>query len=73
MRSMKTVLLVNVFVIALGTLLFAATSQFGVADPQIISFDTPMRVGTVLLPKGFYRITTRWKGRTTSWYSSKCM
>jgi hypothetical protein len=57
MRSVKIVLLVTLCVIALGTLLFAATNQFGVADPQIISFDTPMRVGTVLLPKGFYRIT----------------
>jgi hypothetical protein len=60
MRSSKAVVLLTVF--ALGRLLFAATNQLGVADPHIMSFDTPMRVGTALLPKGFYRITHTMEG-----------
>jgi hypothetical protein len=62
MRSVKTVALVAVCVLALGALLFATQNKFGVADTQTVTFDEPIRVGTVVLPKGEYRVTHTMEG-----------
>lgn len=62
MRSVKTVALTAVCVLALGTLLFAAPNTFGVASTQQISFEEPIRVGNVVLPKGDYQVTHTMEG-----------
>ena len=64
MRSVRVLALVAVCVLTLGTSLFAAQNQnkFGVADTQTVKFDDPIRVGTVVLPKGEYRVTHTMEG-----------
>jgi hypothetical protein len=62
MRSVKTVALVVVCVVALGILVFASKNQFGVANTQTVSFDEPIRVGTALLPAGDYQVTHTMEG-----------
>lgn len=62
MRSVITVALVAVCVVALGTLLFASQNKLGVANIQTVSFDEPIRVGNVLLPAGDYQVTHTMEG-----------
>ena len=62
MRSMKSLILVGICIVALGVLLAAKPNEFGVANTQIISFDQPIYVGSVLLPKGEYQVTHTMEG-----------
>jgi hypothetical protein len=56
MRLLKVVAVMAVCLIAAGVLLAANQNKFGVADTRIVSFDQPMLVGNVLLPKGDYQV-----------------
>jgi hypothetical protein len=62
MRSMKSLILVGICIVALGVLLAAKPNDFGVANTQIVSFDQPIYVGSVLLPKGDYQVTHAMEG-----------
>jgi len=56
MRVFKVVAVIAVCLFAAGVLLAANQNKFGVADTRIVSFDQPMLVGNVLLPKGDYEV-----------------
>jgi hypothetical protein len=56
MRSLRTVALVGVCILALGLLVAAKENKFGVADTRQVSFDDAIYVGNVLLPKGNYEV-----------------
>jgi len=62
MRLMKVVAVVAVCLIAAGVLLAANQNKFGVADTRIVTFDQPMLVGNVLLPKGDYQVKHTMEG-----------
>lgn len=62
MRSVRTVAVIAVCIFALGALLFAAPNKFGVANTQRVSFEDPIRVGNVILPKGDYQVTHTMEG-----------
>lgn len=62
MRSVRTVGFIAVCVLAVGTLLFAAPNKFGVANTQQVSFEEPILVGNVVLPKGDYQVTHTMEG-----------
>ena len=62
MRSLKSLTLGGICIVALGVLLAAKPNQFGVANTQIVSFDQPIYVGSVLLPKGDYQVTHTMEG-----------
>ena len=62
MRSMKSLILVSICIVALGVLIAAKPNEFGVANTQIVSFDQPIYVGNVLLPKGDYQVTHTMEG-----------
>jgi hypothetical protein len=56
MRLLKVVAVVAVCLIAVGVLFAANQNKFGIADTRVVTFDQPMLVGTVLLPKGDYQV-----------------
>lgn len=64
MRVIKAVALVAVCVMGLGILLAAEQNKFGVANIATVSFDDPIYVGNVLLPKGEYQVTHTMEGET---------
>ena len=56
MRILKIVTFIAVCVLGTSLLLSARTNQFGVMDTRQITFDSPMRIGDVLLPSGEYQV-----------------
>ena len=56
MRFLKLMVVIAVCVLGTSLLLSAKQNQYGVADSRQITFDTPMRVGDVLLPSGEYQV-----------------
>lgn len=54
MRSSKFIVILLLVSIA-GTAM-AALNQFGVADIQKVTFNDPMKIGEVVLPKGEYKV-----------------
>lgn len=56
MRGLKVVCVMALCLLALSLVVSAATNQFGVKDTRTLSFDTPVRVGNVMLPKGEYKV-----------------
>lgn len=63
MRSSIAVAMVAVCVLALGFFATAEVNKFGVADTQVVSFDNPIYVGGVLLPKGSYEVKHAMQGQ----------
>jgi hypothetical protein len=62
MRTVKTLALVAVCVLGVAVILSAGPNKLGVANTQLVSFDEPIHVGNVLLPKGQYQITHTMEG-----------
>jgi hypothetical protein len=64
MRSTKSIAVLAVCVLALGSLLLASQNKFGVADTRQVTFSDPIYVGNVLLPKGDYEVKHTMQGET---------
>lgn len=56
MRFLKIVTVIAVCVLGTSLILSAGPNKYGVMDSRQITFDNPMRVGDVLLPKGEYQV-----------------
>ena len=56
MRSIKLLTVAIIFVLAMTVLVQAGPNKFGVADSRNITFENPIRVGDVVLPKGEYKV-----------------
>jgi hypothetical protein len=48
--------------VSMAGLAMAALNQFGVADIQKVTFNDPMKVGDVVLPKGEYKVVHAMEG-----------
>jgi hypothetical protein len=64
MHVMKTMLVVAVCVLGLSLVASAGQNQFGVADTRQIRFDSPVWVGSTLLPSGNYQVLHSMQGDT---------
>ena len=64
MRFLRIVATIAVCVLGTSLLLSAGHNQFGVMDSRQITFDTPMRVGEVVLPSGEYQVLHTMQGDT---------
>ena len=64
MRALKVVAVMAICVVGLSLMASAARNQFGVADTRNISFESAVRVGDVLLPKGEYKVLHTMSGDT---------
>ena len=64
MSSVKVVAIVALCVLGAAVLLSAAPNQFGIANSREVTFDNPVRIGQVLLPKGDYTILHTMEGET---------
>jgi hypothetical protein len=56
MRALKIFTIAIILVLGTTMLLQAARNQFGVADSNKITFENPVRIGNVMLPKGEYQV-----------------
>jgi hypothetical protein len=64
MRSLKLIAVMTLCVLAMASVLMAKQNQFGVADTRQVTFNEPMYVGNVLLPKGDYEVKHTMQGET---------
>ncbi len=64
MRFVKLLITIAVCVLGTSLLLSAGQNQFGVMDTRQITFDSPMRVGDVVLPSGEYQVLHTMQGDT---------
>jgi hypothetical protein len=48
--------------VSMASLAMAALNQFGVADIQKVTFNDPMKIGDVVLPKGEYKVVHAMEG-----------
>jgi hypothetical protein len=48
--------------VSIAGLALAAVNQYGVADTQKVTFNDPMKVGDVVLPKGEYKVLHAMEG-----------
>ncbi|MBZ5722980.1 MAG: hypothetical protein LAO03_21790 [Acidobacteriia bacterium] len=62
MRLLKIMALIAVCVLGTSLFLNAGPNQYGVADTRQITFENPMRIGDVLLPKGEYQVLHTMEG-----------
>lgn len=62
MRLMKVVAVLAVIVIGLATFATAERNKFGVSDTQKVTFNEPIKIGDVVLPKGEYKIQHTMEG-----------
>ena len=62
MRLLK-VLAMLLCMLALGSIALAATNKMGIHDVSKVTFDTPIRVGTALLPAGDYEVRHTMEGQ----------
>jgi hypothetical protein len=62
MRTLKFSVVLAICVLGLATLLSAAHNQYGVADSRKVSFDNPMKIGSVMLPAGDYTVVHTMEG-----------
>jgi hypothetical protein len=56
MRATKVAAVLVVLVLTMSVLATAGRNKFGVSDTQKVTFNDPIRVGDVVLPKGEYKI-----------------
>src|SRR3954453_2110092 len=56
MRAIKTAAVIAMFVLSISLLAAAERNKFGVSDTQKVTFNEPIRVGDVVLPKGEYKV-----------------
>jgi hypothetical protein len=64
MHGLKMTVCLSVCALLLGTFVAAQQNKLGVADKYQVTFDTPVRVGNVLLPQGNYQIVHTMEGDT---------
>lgn len=62
MRSLKLVVAIAICLLSVAVLANASHNQFGVANSRDVQFDNPVRVGTVLLPAGEYKVLHTMEG-----------
>jgi protein-disulfide isomerase len=62
MRSLRFAAVLAICLLGVS-LASASHNKFGVADARSIQFDSPVRVGTVLLPAGEYRVLHTMEGQ----------
>jgi|SRR5438270_1902621 len=62
MRALKLLAVMTLVVVGLSALCLAALNKYGVADVQKVTFNDPINVGGVLLPKGDYRVEHTMQG-----------
>jgi hypothetical protein len=62
MRSMKVVAILAVIMLGMSMLSMAERNKFGVSDTEKVTFNEPIRVGDVLLPKGEYKVQHTMEG-----------
>ncbi len=60
MRSVKFIALL--MLVSIASLAVAALNQYGVADVQKVTFNDPIKVGDVVLPKGEYKVQHTMEG-----------
>ena len=56
MRATKVAAVLVVLVLTMSVLATAGRNKFGVSDTQKVTFNEPIRVGDVVLPKGEYKV-----------------
>lgn len=56
MRFLKVLFMIAVCVLGTSLILSAGQNKYGVADTRQVTFDNPIRVGDVLLPRGDYEV-----------------
>jgi hypothetical protein len=56
MRATKVAAVLAVLVLTMSVLATAGRNKFGVSDTQKVTFNDPIRVGDVVLPKGEYKV-----------------
>jgi hypothetical protein len=62
MRSMKVAAILAVIMLGMSMLSMAERNKFGVSDTQKVTFNEPIKVGDVLLPKGEYNVQHTMEG-----------
>ena len=62
MSSLKVVVILALCFFAASVVLCAASNQYGVANSREVTFDNPVRIGHVLLPKGDYTVLHTMEG-----------
>jgi hypothetical protein len=62
MRFLKVLVVIAVCVLGTSLILSAGQNKYGVADTRQVTFENPMRVGDVLLPKGEYQVQHTMEG-----------
>ena len=66
MRAIKTAAVIAMFVLSISLLAAAERNKFGVSDTQKVTFNEPIRVGDVVLPKGEYKVQHTMKNKPAS-------
>lgn len=64
MSRLKVVTILALCIFAASVLLYAAPNQYGVQNSREINFETPVRIGHVLLPKGDYTVLHTMEGES---------
>ena len=62
MRAIKILAVATLVVVGLSAICLAALNKYGVADVQQVTFNEPIKVGGVMLPKGDYRVEHTMQG-----------
>ena len=62
MRFMKLAAVIAVIMVGVSVLSMAERNKFGVSDTQKVTFNEPIKVGDVLLPKGEYNVQHTMEG-----------
>lgn len=62
MRCLKIMVVIAVCVLGTSLILSAGPNKYGVADTRQITFENPMLVGNMLLPKGEYQVSHTMEG-----------
>ncbi len=60
MRLVKMIAVL--LLVGMAGLAMAELNKFGVADTQKVTFNDPMKVGSVMLPKGEYKVQHTMEG-----------
>lgn len=62
MRFVKLAAVLTVIMLGTSVLSMAERNKFGVSDVQKVTFNDPIKVGDVLLPKGEYKVQHTMEG-----------
>jgi hypothetical protein len=62
MRTTKIAIALTLVILSVSLAAVAGQNKYGVADTRKVSFNAPMKVGDVVLPKGEYQIRHTMEG-----------